>query len=210
MRELRDHAGVSVLIYDQTCATEKRRRRKRGAYPDRAARAHQRARVRGLRRLFGAVPLLSVEPLETEFGRKRAINQSSCNKDFSCLKGFCPSFVTVEGGKLRKPQPLAPEGAIDDSAGAGGAGLAPGVFIAGVGGTGVVTIGQLLGMAAHIEGRGCSVLDMAGLAQKGRRCVFARGAGRRAGSADEHTLAMQVAANQAFAWGRRAAQDLAG
>ena len=113
---------------------------------------------------------LSVEPLETEFGRKRAINQSSCNKDFSCLKGFCPSFVTVEGGKLRKPQPLAPEGAIDDTLPAPAApGLARpyGVFIAGVGGTGVVTIGQLLGMAAHIEGRGCSVLDMAGLAQKG-------------------------------------------
>ena len=93
---------------------------------------------------------LSVEPLETEFGRKRAINQSSCNKDFSCLKGFCPSFVTVEGGKLRKPQPLAPEGAIDDALPAPAVpGLARpyGVFIVGVGGTGVVTIGQLLGIS---------------------------------------------------------------
>ena len=171
MRELRDHAGVSVLIYDQTCATEKRRRRKRGAYPDPARRVLINERVcEGCGDCSEQSHCLSVEPLETEFGRKRAINQSSCNKDFSCLKGFCPSFVTVEGGKLRKPQPLAPEGAIDDTLPAPAApGLARpyGVFIAGVGGTGVVTIGQLLGMAAHIEGRGCSVLDMAGLAQKG-------------------------------------------
>ena len=152
-------------------APPKRRRRKRGAYPDPARRVLINERVcEGCGDCSEQSHCLSVEPLETEFGRKRAINQSSCNKDFSCLKGFCPSFVTVEGGKLRKPQPLAPEGAIDDTLPAPAApGLARpyGVFIAGVGGTGVVTIGQLLGMAAHIEGRGCSVLDMAGLAQKG-------------------------------------------
>ena len=170
MRELRDHAGVSVLIYDQTCATEAPAPQAR-AYPDPARRVLINERVcEGCGDCSEQSHCLSVEPLETEFGRKRAINQSSCNKDFSCLKGFCPSFVTVEGGKLRKPQPLAPEGAIDDTLPAPAApGLARpyGVFIAGVGGTGVVTIGQLLGMAAHIEGRGCSVLDMAGLAQKG-------------------------------------------
>ncbi len=116
---------------------------------------------------------LSVEPLETEFGRKRVINQSSCNKDYSCVKGFCPSFVTVEGGRVRKgkgtaaggdeidrlfdlPQPTVPV-----------ADVPYGILVMGVGGTGVVTIGQLLGMAAHLEGKGVSVLDMAGLAQKG-------------------------------------------
>jgi len=171
MRELRDHPGVSALIYDQTCATEKRRRRKRNAYPDPARRVVINERVcEGCGDCSEQSHCLSVEPLETEFGRKRTINQSSCNKDYSCLKGFCPSLVTVEGGALRKPKALAQEGDID-----GGLpqpplpGLAQpyGVFIAGVGGTGVVTIGQLLGMAAHLEGKGCSVLDMAGLAQKG-------------------------------------------
>ncbi|MCM2574785.1 indolepyruvate ferredoxin oxidoreductase family protein [Achromobacter xylosoxidans] len=171
MRELREHPGVSVLIYDQTCATEKRRRRKRGAYPDPARRVVINERVcEGCGDCSQKSHCLSVEPLETEFGRKRAINQSSCNKDFSCLKGFCPSFVTVEGGKLRKPRALAPEGAVDDDVpqpALPALAQAYGVFIAGVGGTGVVTIGQLLGMAAHLEGKGCSVLDMAGLAQKG-------------------------------------------
>ncbi len=95
--------GVTVLIYDQTCAAEKRRRRKRGNFPEPAqARVHQRGGVRGLRRLHGAVELRLVVPVETEFGRKRAIDQSSCNKDFSCLNGFCPSFVTVDGGGVRK------------------------------------------------------------------------------------------------------------
>jgi indolepyruvate ferredoxin oxidoreductase len=170
-RELRDYPGVSILIYDQTCATEKRRRRKHNAYPDPARRVVINDRVcEGCGDCSDKSNCLSVEPLETEFGRKRTINQSSCNKDFSCLNGFCPSFVTVEGGKLRKPKGIGARGAID-------AELADpelpaldrpyGVFIAGVGGTGVVTIGQLLGMAAHLEGKGCSVLDMAGLAQKG-------------------------------------------
>jgi indolepyruvate ferredoxin oxidoreductase len=172
MRELREYPDVSILIYDQTCASEKRRRRKRNAYPDPARRVVINERVcEGCGDCSKQSHCLSIEPLETEFGRKRTINQSSCNKDFSCLKGFCPSFVTVEGGKLRKPKALRQQGRPDE-------GMAPptsvpaldsvyGVFIAGIGGTGVVTIGQLLGMAAHIEGKGCSVLDMAGLAQKG-------------------------------------------
>jgi indolepyruvate ferredoxin oxidoreductase len=174
MRELREYGNVSVLIYDQTCATEKRRRRKRNAYPDPARRVVINDRVcEGCGDCSDKSHCLSVEPLETELGRKRKINQSSCNKDFSCLKGFCPSLVTVEGGKLRKPKALAQEG--DIAAGlpdpvlpdlASRRGLY-GVFLAGVGGTGIVTIGQLIGMAAHIEGTGCSVLDMAGLAQKG-------------------------------------------
>ena len=170
-KELRAYPGTSVLIYDQTCATEKRRRRKRNSYPDPNRRAVINARVcEGCGDCSGKSNCLSVEPLETEFGRKRTINQSSCNKDFSCLNGFCPSFVTVEGGKLRAPK-LAP-----DVGHAAHALPEPalhalqksfGIFIAGVGGTGVVTIGQLLGMAAHVQGLAGSVLDMAGLAQKG-------------------------------------------
>jgi indolepyruvate ferredoxin oxidoreductase len=171
MRELREYPNVSILIYDQTCATEKRRRRKHNAYPDPARRVVINDRVcEGCGDCSDKSNCLSVEPLETEFGRKRTINQSSCNKDFSCLNGFCPSFVTVEGGKLRKPKGVGAQGTIDAELPE----PAPpqlsspyGVFIAGVGGTGVVTIGQLLGMAAHLEGKGCSVLDMAGLAQKG-------------------------------------------
>ncbi|QVQ25022.1 indolepyruvate ferredoxin oxidoreductase family protein [Achromobacter deleyi] len=172
MRELREYPKVSVLVYDQTCATEKRRRRKRNAYPDPARRVVINERVcEGCGDCSAKSHCLSVEPLETEFGRKRTINQSSCNKDFSCLKGFCPSLVTVEGGKLRKPRALAQDdGAADEEVPlprVPGLEQSYGVFIAGVGGTGVVTIGQLLGMAAHLEGKGCSVLDMAGLAQKG-------------------------------------------
>ncbi|MNX78086.1 indolepyruvate ferredoxin oxidoreductase [compost metagenome] len=171
MRELREYPKVSVLVYDQTCATEKRRRRKRNAYPDPARRVVINERVcEGCGDCSAKSHCLSVEPLETEFGRKRTINQSSCNKDFSCLKGFCPSLVTVEGGKLRKPRALAQDGAADEDVPlprVPGLEQSYGVFIAGVGGTGVVTIGQLLGMAAHLEGKGCSVLDMAGLAQKG-------------------------------------------
>jgi indolepyruvate ferredoxin oxidoreductase len=171
MRELREYPKVSVLVYDQTCATEKRRRRKRNAYPDPARRVVINERVcEGCGDCSAKSHCLSVEPLETEFGRKRTINQSSCNKDFSCLKGFCPSLVTVEGGKLRKPRALAQDDAADEDVPlprVPGLEQSYGVFIAGVGGTGVVTIGQLLGMAAHLEGKGCSVLDMAGLAQKG-------------------------------------------
>jgi len=173
MRELREYPGVSVLIYDQTCATEKRRRRKRNAYPDPARRVLINERVcEGCGDCSEQSNCLSVEPLETEFSRKRRINQSSCNKDFSCLKGFCPSFVTVEGGRLKPPRAMrggetAPDEGLPGPASRPGLDRPYGVFVAGVGGTGVVTIGQLVGMAAHLEGKGASVLDMAGLAQKG-------------------------------------------
>ncbi len=169
-RELREYPGVSVLIYDQTCAAEKRRRRKRGEFPDPDQRIFiNEAVCEGCGDCGEASNCVSVEPLETEFGRKRTINQSSCNKDFSCVKGFCPSFVSVVGGKPRKGKALAsstddfgvlPEPSLP-------AAQAPyGILVTGIGGTGVVTIGQLLGMAAHLEGKGVTVLDMAGLAQK--------------------------------------------
>ncbi len=167
--ELRETTGVSILIYDQTCATEKRRRRKRGEFPDPARRAFINPAVcEGCGDCSVASNCLSVEPLETPLGTKRKINQSSCNKDFSCVKGFCPSFVTAEGAQLRKPasaaQALLPE--LPDP-------VLPrldkpcGIVVTGVGGTGVVTIGALLGMAAHLEQKGVTVLDMTGLAQKG-------------------------------------------
>ena len=169
-RELRQQRGVSALVYDQTCANEKRRRRKRGAYPDPARRALINELVcEGCGDCSVQSNCLSVEPYETEFGRKRRINQSSCNKDFSCLNGFCPSFVTVEGGALRKPRaaqaaaPAVPQPEIAPLP----PGRSYGIVITGVGGSGVVTVGQLIGTAAHLEGRGVSVLDMAGLAQKG-------------------------------------------
>ncbi len=169
-RELRETEGVSALIYDQTCASEKRRRRKRNEFPDPAKRAViNEAVCEGCGDCSVKSNCLSVEPLETEFGRKRKINQSSCNKDYSCVKGFCPSFVTVEGGQLKKgksgvaapeeafelpePQKLALEKAY-------------GILVTGIGGTGVITIGQIVAVAAHLEGKGVSVLDMSGLAQK--------------------------------------------
>jgi indolepyruvate ferredoxin oxidoreductase len=177
-RELRDVAGCTVLIYEQTCATEKRRRRKRGKLVDPAKRVVINELVcEGCGDCGVQSNCLSVEPVETEFGRKRRINQNTCNKDYSCTKGFCPSFVTVEGGALRKPkkekradpfslgalpQPLLP--AMRDEAGRA---RAWGIVVAGVGGTGVITIGQLLGMAAHLEGKGVVTQDSAGLAQKG-------------------------------------------
>ena len=169
-KQLRLMPGTSALIYDQTCASEKRRRRKRGAFPDPAKRAViNEAVCEGCGDCSDKSNCLSVEPLETEFGRKRQINQSSCNKDYSCVKGFCPSFVTVEGGSLRKgkagvagevdfvlPDPDLP--ALEQPFG---------TLITGIGGTGVITIGQILAMAAHLEGKGTTVLDMSGLAQKG-------------------------------------------
>ena len=173
-REFREIKGTTTIIYDQTCATEKRRRRKRGTAVDPAKRVVINELVcEGCGDCSVQSNCLSVEPLETEFGRKRAINQSTCNKDMSCLKGFCPSFVTVEGGALKKkskgkanspfemgamPEPAVPQLARDQ---------VWGVVVAGVGGTGVITIGQLLGMAAHIEGKGIVTQDAAGLAQKG-------------------------------------------
>jgi indolepyruvate ferredoxin oxidoreductase len=169
-RELRDFRGVSVLIYDQTCAAEKRRRRKRHRYPDPPKRVFINEEVcEGCGDCSKQSNCLSVVPVETEFGRKRAIDQSSCNKDFSCLKGFCPSFVTVHGGSLKKHSP-AGSGAVFPVLPAPEipALVRPyGILVTGVGGTGVVTVGALLGMAAHLEGRGASVLDMTGLAQKG-------------------------------------------
>src|SRR5438067_5567426 len=169
-RELREMPGVSAIIYDQTCASEKRRRRKRNAYPDPAVRAVINEMVcEGCGDCSAKSNCLSVEPLETEFGRKRLINQSSCNKDYSCLKGFCPSFVTVEGGQLKKGRSAAKNAsdfpALPEPAAA--ALSAPyALLITGIGGTGVITIGQIIGMAAHLEGKGVSVLDMSGLAQK--------------------------------------------
>ncbi len=173
-RELREYPDVSVLIYDQTCAAEKRRRRKRGEYPDPPRRVFiNEAVCEGCGDCGVKSNCVSVEPVETEFGRKRAINQSSCNKDFSCVEGFCPSFVTVHGGRLRRRAALVPVGADGSSPAAGlpEPALPPvrggyGLLVAGIGGTGVVTIGQLLGMAAHLEGKVVTVLDVTGLAQK--------------------------------------------
>ena len=169
--ELREFPGVSALIYDQTCAAEKRRRRKRGKFPDPARRVViNEAVCEGCGDCSSKSNCMSVVAVETEFGRKREIDQSSCNKDFTCLSGFCPSFVTVEGGKLRKPKALAENSeerwdlpqpatlALDEPYS---------ILVTGVGGTGVVTIGALLGMAAFIEGKGALNLDMAGMAQKG-------------------------------------------
>jgi len=171
-RDLREVAGTTVLIYDQTCATEKRRRRKRGTYPDPARRAFINDAVcEGCGDCSVQSNCLSVEPLETPMGTKRRINQSSCNKDYSCVDGFCPSFVTAEGAVPRKPQPAAVAPALPEPPPATPAAIAAGqayrIVVAGVGGTGVVTIGALLGTAAHLEGKGATVLDMAGLAQKG-------------------------------------------
>ncbi len=177
-RELRELPGCSVLIYDQTCATEKRRRRKRGKLVDPAKRVVINELVcEGCGDCSVQSNCLSVEPIETEFGRKRRINQSSCNKDYSCTKGFCPSFVTVEGGQLKKPKketrqdpfalPPCPEPRLPTPLDAQGHPRPWSVVVAGVGGTGVITIGQLLGMAAHLEGKGVVTQDSAGLAQKG-------------------------------------------
>ena len=171
-REFREIKGCTVILYDQTCATEKRRRRKRGTLVDPALRVViNEAVCEGCGDCSDQSNCMSVEPLETEFGRKRTINQSTCNKDTSCLKGFCPSFITVEGGQLKKkaqaqaasPFTLGPlpEPTLPNTHQPWGA------VVAGVGGTGVITIGQLLGMAAHLEGRGIVTQDSAGLAQKG-------------------------------------------
>jgi indolepyruvate ferredoxin oxidoreductase len=172
-RELREVEGTSVLIYDQTCATEKRRRRKRGTYPDPAKRAFINDAVcEGCGDCSVKSNCLSVEPLQTPLGTKRKINQSSCNKDFSCVNGFCPSFVTAEGAQVKKPTKAAGGAALPDFAALPRPTIPSlakpyGVLVTGVGGTGVVTIGGLLGMAAHLEHKGVTVLDMAGLAQKG-------------------------------------------
>lgn len=170
MRTLRETPGCSAIVFVQTCAAEKRRRRKRGILEDPPKRVVINSAVcEGCGDCSVQSNCISVEPLETELGRKRAINQSSCNKDFSCVKGFCPSFVTVHGGQLRKKAPVD-LGAIGELPPA--ASLQPldkpyNIAVGGVGGTGVLTIGALLGMAAHIEGKASMILDMSGLAQKG-------------------------------------------
>lgn len=177
-RRLRTVAGCTVIIYDQTCATEKRRRRKRGllATPDRTVLINELV-CEGCGDCSEQSNCLSVEPVQTAFGRKRRINQSSCNKDYSCINGFCPSFVTVQGGKPRKPEqkkqtsqggpgdrpalPALPEPVLPAAESAWG------IVVGGVGGTGVITIGSLLGMAAHLDGKGVITQDAGGLAQKG-------------------------------------------
>jgi indolepyruvate ferredoxin oxidoreductase len=162
--------GCTVLIYDQTCAAEKRRRRKRGTYPDPDKRVIINELVcEGCGDCGVQSNCVSVQPLETEFGRKRTIDQSSCNKDFSCVKGFCPALVTVHGARLKEGRGLAQEhdGALPPEPALPRIGQTYGIIITGVGGTGIVTIGGILGMAAHLEGKGVGIIDMAGLAQKG-------------------------------------------
>ncbi len=173
-RQFREIAGTTAIIYDQTCATEKRRRRKRGKLVDPAKRTVINELVcEGCGDCSIQSNCLSIEPLETDFGRKRQINQNTCNKDFSCVKGFCPSFVTIEGGELKKPKKDKRISPFDAKLGELPQPVIPnaeeawGIVVAGVGGTGVITIGQLLGMAAHLEGKGVITQDAAGLAQKG-------------------------------------------
>lgn len=198
-RELREMGGVSALVYDQTCAAEKRRRRKRGKFPDPARRSFINTRVcEGCGDCSTKSNCVSVTPVETEFGRKRAIDQSSCNKDFSCQNGFCPSFVSVEGGRPRRGKAMAKA---DDLFAQLPEPESPGlnrpysIVVAGVGGTGIITVGALLGMAAHLEGKGVSVLDMTGVAQKGGAVTtFVRIAAR---PQDLHTI--RIAAGEANA-----------
>ena len=167
-KAFREHEGVSAIVYVQTCAAEKRRRRKRGLFPDPDKRVFINEDVcEGCGDCGVQSNCVSIVPNDTELGRKRAIDQSSCNKDFSCVKGFCPSFVTLEGARVRKdptteitipdlPLPKLP--AINGT---------HNVVITGVGGTGVVTIGAVLAQAAQLDGKGAGMMEMAGLAQKG-------------------------------------------
>ncbi|QIG80764.1 indolepyruvate ferredoxin oxidoreductase family protein [Stakelama tenebrarum] len=170
--ELREGKGVSAIVYEQTCANEKRRRRKRGTYPDPDLRLFINQDVcEGCGDCSVQSNCVSVTPIETEFGRKRAIDQSTCNKDYSCVKGFCPSFVSVRGGKLAKKaldmgalKPWSdklPEPAVVDISDSYS------MLVTGIGGTGVLTVGAILGMAAHMEGKAAKILDMTGMAQKG-------------------------------------------
>src|SRR6516165_8987285 len=195
-KELAAISGVTVLIYDQTCAAEKRRRRKRHTFPDPDKRVIINELIcEGCGDCGVQSNCVSVQPLETEWGSKRTIDQSSCNKDFSCVKGFCPSFVTVHGAKLKKgrgvvadldfaqlPDPKLP--AIEQTYN---------IIVTGIGGTGIITVGGVLGMAAHLEGRGVGVLDMAGLAQKGG-AVFSH---IRFANKPEDIHAIRVAAGRA-------------
>jgi indolepyruvate ferredoxin oxidoreductase len=172
-RQLREVKGVSGLVYVQTCAAEKRRRRKRGTYPDPDRRVFINSAVcEGCGDCSVQSNCLSIQPVETAFGRKRVIDQSSCNKDFSCIKGFCPSFVTVEGARLAKHKSgmaaeldaaiaALPEPAIQATR------TPYRIMTTGIGGTGVLTVGAVLGMAAHLDDKACTVMDQTGMAQKG-------------------------------------------
>lgn len=174
MRDFREFPDVSVIFYDQACATERRRLRKRRQLVDPAKRSFINAAVcEGCGDCGQVSGCLSIEPLETELGRKRHINQSSCNKDYTCTEGFCPSFVTVHGGKLRKAPSIGKTSAVEKQwtlplpepmvPALGGL---YSILVGGIGGTGVVTIGQTLAVAAHIEGAFSSNLDITGLSQK--------------------------------------------
>jgi indolepyruvate ferredoxin oxidoreductase len=170
-RELRELAGVTIVVYEQTCAAEKRRRRKRGTMDGAPKRVFINASVcEGCGDCSVQSNCVSVWPKETELGRKREIDQSNCNQDYSCLQGFCPSFVTVVGAQPRKRSPADLAGvSLDNLQAPGIATSRPGGFnimISGIGGTGVVTVGALLGMAAHLEGKACSIFDMTGLSVK--------------------------------------------
>lgn len=202
-KELREYPGVSVILYDQACATERRRLRKRGKWPDPDKRVFINAAVcEGCGDCSTISQCMAIEPLDTEYGRKRVINQSSCNKDFSCVEGFCPSFVTIRGAKPRVarirdanniievdqiaaiPDPVIPE--IMGSAA---------LLIAGIGGAGVVTIGQTLAVAAHVDGLYSSNLDVTGLSQKyGAVHSHVKIAGR-----PEELFATRIAAGEADA-----------
>ncbi|MDR2872265.1 MAG: indolepyruvate ferredoxin oxidoreductase family protein, partial [Xanthomonadaceae bacterium] len=169
-RRLREVKGVSILIYDQVCATEKRRRRKRGTMEDPAKRAAINTLVcEGCGDCGEKSFCIAVLPKDTEFGRKREIDQSNCNKDYSCVEGFCPSFVTVHGGTLRKGRTIdnAPSGDLPAPVFLSDLERPWNILITGVGGMGIVSIGALLGLAGHLEGKGATVLDQTGLAQKG-------------------------------------------
>ena len=173
-QELQQVKGVTAIIYDQTCAAEKRRRRKRNQFPNPAKRVFINQEVcEGCGDCNKKSNCVSVQPLDTEFGRKRKIDQSNCNKDFSCLEGFCPSFVTIHGGGPRKGEASSPAQELDSVFAALPAPRtlpldeAYNVLITGIGGTGVLTVGALLGMAAHVDQKACSVMDITGMAQKG-------------------------------------------
>lgn len=177
-KELQQVKGVSALIYDQTCAAEKRRRRKRGHFPNPPKRVFINQEVcEGCGDCNKKSNCVSVQPLDTEFGRKRKIDQSNCNKDYSCFEGFCPAFVSVHGGDVRKGEAATPA---DDLASLFASLPTPevvplpdayNVLITGIGGTGVLTVGSILGMAAHLDGKACSVMDITGMAQKGGSVV---------------------------------------
>ncbi|WP_040587342.1 indolepyruvate ferredoxin oxidoreductase family protein [Allomesorhizobium alhagi] len=168
-RDLREVEGLTILVYDQTCAAEKRRRRKRGKFPDPDRRIYiNQAVCENCGDCTIKSNCISVQPVETDLGRKRRIDQSSCNKDFSCVKGFCPSFVSVSGARVRKASPVARISATDDLPMPVVATIdgTLSILVTGVGGTGVITVGALLGMAARLEGLHCTVLDSTGMAQK--------------------------------------------